>query len=139
MAATKHRQAMFNGKVYATMMRLVALACVLAGAQAAAVSAEPFAFSVVDGARVPSPLGGLSGDPVRGAALVQTHCAACHGAAQPVPSWETGRLRLAIIDLAVINPTAPPHAFYAPIASDSDALTAQEIEDVLAALAAREP
>lgn len=122
---------------------LAVLAC-LAGAAAKAEDPEPFAYTVVDAARIPVPLGGLMGDAGRGAALFAAECATCHGdtaAGEPLPEDpETGTLRLAIVHLGIARPvddtTLPDdHAFYHPDDNGLTRLPAQAIEDIVAYLA----
>jgi mono/diheme cytochrome c family protein len=101
--------------------------------------AEPYAFTVVDARAVPAPLGGLRGDAGRGAALAAQHCAACHGDREALGSLMRGTVRLAIIDLSVLDPEAKAHAFYVPDAEGRTALTAQDIEDIVVFLAGERP
>ena len=116
------------------MRRVWAMMAVLAGL-AGAAGAEPHAYTIVDAARVPAPLGGIVGDAARGAAAFATHCAACHadpafGTASPAT------LRLAIIDLSVARPAVTDHAFYDPDAEGRTRLRAATVEDIVAYLAA---
>ena len=121
--------------------------CVAAGDRA------PVAYTVVDGASIPEPLGGLAGDAARGAAVAtdpeRGNCLGCHGeTAAPLPALAAGRgagrLRLAVVNLAILDPGIADHAFYdvADLGEAPEALvgttrlTAQAVEDVVAWLRA---
>jgi sulfur-oxidizing protein SoxX len=134
---------------------LVALA--LARAPAAALEAY-----TVAGDAIPAPLGGSVGDAARGRALVldrtRGNCLICHQAPEPNEPFqgtigpalagvgarlEPGQIRLRLVDASRLNPeTVMPPYFrteglrdVAPQYRDRPALTAQEIEDVVAYLA----
>jgi sulfur-oxidizing protein SoxX len=117
------------------------------------------AYAIHDGA-IEQPLGGLTGDPVRGriiAAGRRGNCLACHP--MPIPEegfqgnigpdlrgvggrYEAGELRLRLVDATRINPDTimPPFHRIQGLNRVKRALrgkpilTAQEIEDVLAYL-----
>jgi sulfur-oxidizing protein SoxX len=137
---------------------LAALAALLAALLAAPVAAEggdrrPVAYVVVDGAAIPDPIA-PPGDPVRGAALAadpeRAGCLGCHdGVSAPALAGvgarrEAGVLRLSVVNLGVLRPEVEGHAFYhvlapgeAPEAQVGETrLTAQEVEDLVAWLAA---
>lgn len=124
-----------------------------------ATALEPFA--VVDDA-IPAPLGGLSGDGQRGAALVRDrergNCLICHQGADPSEPFQgtigpplagvgarldAGQIRLRLVDASLLNPqTVMPPYFrtenlhdVAPAFRGKPALSAQEIEDVVSYLA----
>ncbi|AZO81694.1 sulfur oxidation c-type cytochrome SoxX [Bosea sp. Tri-39] len=132
---------------------------VLALASAPAGALE--AYTVV-GDAIPAPLGGKVGDLKRGRALVldraQGNCLICHQVPEPNEPFQgtigpglagvatrldSGQLRLRLIDAGLLNPqTVMPPYFrteglrdVAPAFRDRPALTAQEIEDVVAYLA----
>lgn len=143
-------------------MRLAAIRTaliVLALASAPASALE--AYKVV-GDAIPAPLGGKIGDAARGRALVldrtQGNCLICHQVPEPNEPFQgtigpglagvgarldAGQLRLRLIDAGLLNPqTVMPPYFrteglrdVAPAFRDRPALTAQEIEDVVAYLA----
>lgn len=114
------------------MQRTAALVGLL-GCLAAAASAEPYAYTIVDAAEVPAPLGGIVGDAARGAAAFAEHCAECHEAS--VTRGAAPTLRLAMINLSVIAPHVEGHAFYDPDAEGRTRLSARTIEDIVAYLA----
>ncbi|CAN7483961.1 sulfur oxidation c-type cytochrome SoxX [Bosea sp. LjRoot90] len=116
----------------------------------------------VVGDAIPAPLGGKIGDASRGRALVldrtQGNCLICHQVPEPNEPFQgtigpglagvgarldAGQLRLRLIDAGLLNPqTVMPPYFrteglrdVAPAFRDRPALTAQEIEDVVAYLA----
>lgn len=129
----------------------------LATAPAAALEA----YTVV-GDAIPAPLGGRIGDPERGRALVldraRGNCLICHRLPEPDEPFQgtigpdlagvgarldAGQLRLRLVDAGLLNPrTVMPPYFrteglrdVAPAFRGRPALTAQEIEDVVAHLA----
>ncbi len=151
------------------MIRALATLALLA-APALAGDAQPRAYTVVDGARIPAPLTGGTpadglatppGDAARGARVAERLCAQCHAlpGAPPPPRdaeavgpalsgvggrLDVGALRLAVVNLAIAAPAALGHAFYDLPPYDPDAaarpetvLTAAEVEDVVAWLAAQ--
>ena len=146
-------------------MKLATLAlAVLWGAASAAArpagAAELLPFAV-RGDTVPAALGGLTGDPDRGRAVVldrrRGNCLICHAfpvAGEPFQGelgpamagvgsrLDAGQIRLRLIDQSRINPRTimPPYyrteglANVAPEYRGRPALEAQEIEDVVAYL-----
>lgn len=117
----------------------------------------------IEGDAVPAPLGGLSGDPDRGRSVVldrqRGNCLICHAlpiADEPFqgelgPSLASvgsrlsvGQIRLRLIDQSLINPATIMPPYYrvdgltdvAPAYRGRPALDEQEIEDVVAFLAA---
>jgi hypothetical protein len=106
------------------------LACLARGA-----GAEPYAYTIVDAAGVPAPLGGIAGDAARGEAAFAEHCADCHAAAA-LAGGEAASRRLAIIDLSVMQPSVADHAFYDPDAEGRTRLSARMVEDILRHLSA---
>jgi sulfur-oxidizing protein SoxX len=137
-------------------MRLPSAAALaaLAALAAAAGDRAPVAYVVVDAAAIPAPLTDAPGDAARGAEAaadpLRGGCAGCHdGAAAPdraaMAALPEGRLRLAIVDLAVLDPAAAEHAFYDIVPDEAGErvaetrLTAQEVEDVIAWLRAPGP
>jgi sulfur-oxidizing protein SoxX len=133
------------------------VALVVAGVPAAALEA----YEVV-GDAIPAPLGGLAGDAARGRALVldraRGNCLICHRAPEPAEPFQgtigpdlagagarldAAQIRLRLVDASRLNPeTVMPPYFRAEglrdVAAqyrDRPALTAQEIEDVVAYLA----
>lgn len=128
---------------------------------AAPVRAEPIVpYTVTDGARIESSLTGRAGDPRAGAALVwhdaaRTRCVLCHGApglsapalSAPGVVREPAVLRLWLVAPGVIDPALAFHSAYAPgqrLGADDPLhggprLTADEIEDLVAWLAAGAP
>lgn len=108
-----------------------AVGAMIGTAVAAAIS---LGFTIVDGDRVPAPLGGLRGNPDRGAAVAAEQCAACHGDTGAFAGMQEGRLRLAIIDLGVLHPDIADHAFYRPDPEGRTRLDAQMVEDLVAYL-----
>lgn len=132
-------------------------AALLAVSPAAAL--EPFA---VVGDAILAPLGGLSGDGQRGAALVRDrergNCLICHQGAEPSEPFQgsigpplagvgarldAGQIRLRLVDASLLNAqTVMPPYFrtenlqdVAPAFRGKPALSAQEIEDVVSYLA----
>lgn len=110
--------------------RLTAALALLAGV----AGAEPYAYTIVDAARVPAPLGGITGNAARGEAAFKAECATCHAGA-PGAGADPAALRLAIIDLSVTRPEVDEHAFYDPDAEGRTRLRARTIEDLVAWLA----
>lgn len=131
----------------------------LALASAPARALEPY---TVAGDAIPAPLGGGIGDAGRGRALVldraRGNCLICHQAPEPNEPFQgtigpdlagvgarldAGQLRLRLVDAGLLNQrTVMPPYFrteglrdVAPAFRDRPALTAQEIEDVVAYLA----
>jgi mono/diheme cytochrome c family protein len=104
----------------------------------------------VDAAAIPAPLGGLTGDPAQGPALAAAHCAACHvlpsgaddaenGLVLSAARLGEGGLRLAIVNLGIVDPARADHAFYDLPGFDPEAeappatlLTAAEVEALVA-------
>lgn len=139
-------------------------AIITASTAAAADPATGLVGFRVVGDSVPAPLGGLDGDPARGAAIVvdrrRGNCLACHRIplAQPFqgevgPSLagigdrlEPGQIRLRVIDTSRTRPDTLMPPYYriegltdvAPEFRGRPALTAQEVEDVVAFLATLE-
>ncbi|WP_236846404.1 MULTISPECIES: sulfur oxidation c-type cytochrome SoxX [unclassified Bosea (in: a-proteobacteria)] len=138
-------------------IRIALIVLALASAPAGALEA----YTVV-GDAIPAPLGGKVGDLKRGRALVldraQGNCLICHQVPEPNEPFQgtigpglagvatrldSGQLRLRLIDAGLLNPqTVMPPYFrteglrdVAPAFRDRPALTAQEIEDVVAYLA----
>ena len=137
----------------------IAVIAVLAGSGRAA---EPVvAYTITDGSEIAASLTGAAGDAARGRALyrgeARAGCPACHGmpgAAGAVASapdlagvggrWSTGAIRLWIVAPVAIGPETAMPAFYAAGQRDGaddplyggPALTAAEIEDLVAYLAA---
>lgn len=143
----------------AVLAAAVVLSSAAAGAQAAADGLLPYA---VRGDAVPSPLGGLTGDPDRGRAVVldrrRGNCLICHafpvgnepfqGSLGPAMAGvgsrlDRGQIRLRLIDQSRLNPQTIMPPYYrvdglvdvAPEYRGRPALEAQEIEDVVAYLA----
>lgn len=141
------------------MSRLVLAAICLAWPGVPVAALEPYA---VVGDAIPAPLGGLSGDPARGHALVRDrergNCLICHQGADasepfqgtigpPLASvglrLDAGQIRLRLVDASLLNPqTVMPPYFrtdnlhdVAPAFRGKPALSAQEIEDVVSYLA----
>ena len=98
--------------------------------------AEPFAYTIVDALAVQAPLGGLSGQPRRGAAAFEASCASCHTAGS-VAGVPAGSVRLAIVDLSVLKPEIEGHAFYDPDEEGRTRLSARKVEDIVAYLGSR--
>jgi sulfur-oxidizing protein SoxX len=128
-------------------------------------SASPAASALVYDVRedaIPAPLGGLTGDPARGRAIVADRqkglCLLCH--AGPFPEqrfqgdiapdlagagarWSVGQLRMRMVDAARLNPATSMPSYHrtqglarvAPAFQAKPILDAQEIEDVVAFLA----
>lgn len=111
---------------------------------------------------IPAPLGGLVGDPARGAALVRDrergNCLICHQGADPSEPFQgtigpplrgvgarldAGQIRLRLVDTSRLNPdTVMPPYFRTEGLRDvaeayrgRPAFSAQEIEDVVSYLA----
>ncbi len=126
----------------------------------AAASAQTVAFSAVDGA-VPQPLTDTPGDASRGRAMVANKqlglCLLCHSGPFPeerfqgtlAPDlagagtrWSAAQLRLRIADSSRLNPDTVMPAYHrtaglarvAPAWQGKPALTAQQVEDVVAFL-----
>ncbi len=124
-----------------------------------AAALEPFA---VVGDAISAPLGGLTGDGQRGAALVRDrergNCLICHQGTDPSEPFQgsigpplagvgarldAGQIRLRLVDASLVNPlTVMPPYFrtenlhdVAPAFRGKPALSAQEIEDVVSYLA----
>ncbi|SEA19763.1 c-type cytochrome [Rubrimonas cliftonensis] len=123
----------------------------LAGAAAPTLAgdARPTAYVVRDAAAIDRPLTETAPDAADGAATAAVFCAGCHGAgaAPALSAAVAGRdapaLRLAIVNLAVARPEIEGHAFYdlppfdpEAAAMPTTALTAQEVEDLVAHLLA---
>ena len=140
---------------------LLALAS-LSGAAGGAAIAEPLEPFTVTGDAVAAPLGGHAGDPARGERLVRGrergNCLICHQIPAPEERFQgdigpplngvgsrltPGQLRLRLIDQTRVNPDTIMPAYYridglirvAPRYQGKPALTAAEIEDVIAWLA----
>lgn len=143
-------------------LRLVALAPILllgGYAMPTAFALEPYE---VVGDAIPHPLGGLTGDPAHGEQLVRDrergNCLICHQGADPREPFQgtigpplagvgarldAGQIRLRLVDASRLNPeTVMPPYFrteglqdVAPQYRGKPALSAQEIEDVVAYLA----
>ena len=147
-------------------MRLAALAAAVIWAPAAAGARPAVADSLlpyaVHGDAVPVPLGGLTGDPDRGRAVVldrrRGNCLICHAfpvAGEPFQGTlgpamadvgsrlDRGQIRLRLIDQSRLNPQTIMPSYYrveglvdvAPEYNGRPALEAREIEDVVAWLA----
>ncbi len=118
------------------------------------------AFDVV-GDAIPDPLGGLTGDPVRGRGIVVNRqkglCLLCHSGPFPEERFQgdlapslagagsrssEGQLRLRMVDSRKVNPTSIMPAYHrtdglqrvGPAFAGKTILSAQEIEDVVAFL-----
>jgi sulfur-oxidizing protein SoxX len=114
------------------------------------------------GDAIPLPLGGLTGDPARGHALVRDrergNCLICHQGADPAEPFQgtigppligvgarldAGQIRLRLVDASILNrDTVMPPYFRTQNLQDvaqqyrgKPALSAQEIEDVVSYLA----
>ncbi len=143
---------------------LIGLAAATASAQEPEVPASQprvAPYEIVDGA-IPAPLAGKTGDPARGRAIVLDravgNCLICHQV--PVPSepfqgdlgpdlagvglrLSPGEIRLTLVDRTRVNPDTlmPPYhrvrdlRRVAPRFRGAPALTAQQVEDVVAWLA----
>lgn len=134
------------------MRRILAALATLAAAPARAEPAPVappalVAYTVRDAATIPEPLAPGPADPARGAALAAAHCASCHGRrdgaappmAQAAARREAGALRLAVVNLAIARPEIEGHAFHDAGPGETaaaPALSAQEVEDVVAWLGA---
>ncbi len=139
------------------MRAALVLAALLAASGAAALEAYR-----VEGDAIPAPLAGLTGDAARGRALVldrtRGNCLICHRVPAPDEPFQgtigpdlagvgarldSGQIRLRLVDAGRLNPeTVMPPYFrteglrdVAAQYRDRPALTAQEIEDVVAYLA----
>lgn len=140
---------------------LVAMTGILGGA--AAVAAEQYCTWTVDNYAIDAPLCGLTGNPERGRVLAyerkKGNCLACH--AMPIPEepfhgtiapdlagvgrrYNEEQLRLRIVDMKEINPMTLMPGFYknpdelVRVSKEfrgKTALTAQEVEDIVAYLA----
>ncbi len=135
-----------------------ALAALLLAAGPAASQVAPFAVS---GDAITAPLGGLVGDPARGAAVVRNretaNCLICHAIPDPREAFmgevgpplagvgarlDAGQIRLRLVDPTRINPGAIMPAYHRvdglvnvdPRFRGRPVLGAQEIEDVVAYL-----
>lgn len=144
------------------MKRLLPALLWLAGSCGPGLALERY---TIVGDAIPAPLGGLAGDAARGEAVVRDrergNCLICHqGADASEPFQGTigpslagvgarlspGQIRLRMVDGAVLNPdTVMPPYFrveglrdVAPAYRGKPALSAQEIEDVVAYLATLE-
>lgn len=144
----------------------IALSVSAAAAAAETVREAGLAPYRVIGDAAPAPLGGLAGDARRGEAIVldrrRGNCLICHAA--PVEGerfqgdlgpplagvgsrLDEGQIRLRLIDQSRLNPETimPPYyrteglANVAPQYAGEPALTAQEIEDVVAYLTTLKP
>lgn len=140
------------------MAALIAGAMAFGGAEAAEIAMEPYEIT---GDAIEKPLGGLRGDPARGQAIVLDrrvgNCLICHrfplkdepfqGELGPsmigVGSRLTeGQIRLRLVDESKINPNTLMPPYYrvsaltnvAPEYAGRPALTAQQLEDVVAYL-----
>lgn len=140
-------------------LRPLAILLTLCGGACPAAALE--AYEVVADA-IPQPLGGLAGDAGRGAAIVRDrergNCLICHKGADPAEPFQgsigppltgvgarldAGQIRLRLVDASRLNPqTVMPPYFrtenlhdVAPQYRGKPALSAQEIEDVVAYLA----
>ena len=129
---------------------------------APAAAADALATFAVEADAVPATLGGHVGDVARGERLVRDrergNCLICHSVPVPAERFQgdlgpplagvggrlsPGQLRLRLIDQTRINPATIMPAYYridgllrvAPRYAGKPALTAQEIEDVIAWLA----
>lgn len=135
----------------------IVLAAMAAHAVAATPALEPYR---VEGDAIHAPLGLLSGDPVRGLAVVSgrdANCLLCHAIPETgarfmgdiAPSLSgvgarlsDGQLRLRIVDQSRLNPDTVMPSYYkieglvrvAPAYRGKPVLTAQQIEDVVAYL-----
>jgi mono/diheme cytochrome c family protein len=125
-----------TGGVMTTGRLIAAAALVLAGT-AGGVRAEPYAYTIVDAARVPVPLGGIVGDAAQGETAFAAQCTECH-AATALAGRDAAAIRLAVIDLSVMRPEAAGHAFYDPGADGRTLLRARTIEDIVTYLASRD-
>lgn len=137
-------------------------AALLLGTVPGAAAAEGLLPYVVAGDAVPEPLGGLTGDPERGRAVVldrrRGNCLICHAVPVPIEPFQgslgpplagvggrlsAGQIRLRLIDQSRLNPDTVMPPYYrteglidvAPEHRGRPALDAQEIEDVTAWLA----
>lgn len=135
----------------------------VAALAAAPAGAQPLAAYTVDGDGIAQPLAGLSGDAVRGRALVASRqqglCLLCHSGPFPeerfqgdlAPDlagagrrWSSAQLRLRLVDPARLQADSIMPAYHrgtegltrvAPAWRDKTIFSAQQIEDVVAFLA----
>jgi sulfur-oxidizing protein SoxX len=136
----------------------VGLAAALLAAPATAE--EPLVPYDVVGQAIPKPLTAEPGDPARGRAIVvrrESTCLLCHSGPFPEERfqgdlspnlkgagarWSAGELRLRLVDATRLNPATIMPSYYrvdglvrvAPNLRGKPALTAQQIEDVVAYL-----
>jgi L-cysteine S-thiosulfotransferase len=123
--------------------------------------AEPLAPFVVTGDAITAPLAGAVGDAARGRAVVKDravgNCLICHAAPEPDERFmgnlspdlkgvgsrlTSGQTRLRLVDQSLINPQTIMPPYYridgltrvAPRYKGQPALTAQQIEDIVAYL-----
>lgn len=122
---------------------------------------QPLLPYVIAGHAIPQPLTSEPGDPARGRAIVvrrESTCLLCHSGPFPeerfqgdlAPDlkgsgarWSAGELRLRLVDATRLNPATIMPSYYrldglvrvAPNYRGKPALTAQQIEDVVAYLA----
>ncbi len=143
--------------------RWVMLAAMIAVAHAEAPDAGVGAAAFrIEGDAIPEPLGGLRGDAARGRATVIDrevgNCLICHAVPDPSQAFQgelgpplqgvgsrlsDGQLRLRIVDQTRLNPETimPPYHRVAGLTNvaaryrGKPALSAQEVEDVVAYLA----
>ena len=145
---------------------MVAAKSMLAWAICISVSSTSFAnalepYTVISDA-IAGPLGGLTGNATRGAALVKDrergNCLICHQGADPSEPFqgnigpplagvgarlEAGQIRLRLVDASLVNPQSVMPPYFrtenlhdvAPQYRGKPALSAQEIEDVVSYLA----
>ena len=142
--------------------RMMMFACVASSSLHNMAGAdELLAYTIVDDA-IPVSLTGVSGDPVRGRAIIldrQNTCILCHGGPFPelkfsndlAPDltgvgsrWSESQLRLRLVDASRFNPTTIMPSYYrvdglvrvAAAWRGKPILSAQQIEDLVAYLAA---
>lgn len=128
----------------------------------APVQAAPLVPYEVVGDAIPAPLGGLTGDPAKGRAIIADRqkglCLLCHTGPFPeqrfqgdiAPDlagagarWSVGQLRLRMVDSTRINPDSVMPSYYridhlarvARAQQGKPILEAQDVEDVVAFLA----
>lgn len=116
---------------------------------AAPAFAASAGYVLVDGAAIPEPLDGLTGDAARGAELAaqeEPGCLACHGGAEAPPlvaligGRDAGALRLSLVALSAVNDSIGDHDYFDPYdvgeveeeLIGQTRLSAQQIEDLLA-------
>ncbi len=131
------------------MRSILSLVLVAFAAPALAAAPALVAYMVHDAATIPEPLTPAPADPARGAGLAGAQCAACHGGdgaaaalSALVQGRDAGALRLAVVNLAIARPEIAGHAFHDAGTDEVAAaplLSAQEVEDVVAWLAAGAP